>query len=99
MMKNVDTHPARPAYYGEIPAPNRNRIMLKCRLQLVVVSSITIMLILALTGCYRHVIRVDDMSSDRYLDKYKIYEPNLRLEGDKKGTFKKMAPTRIVKPK
>ena len=51
------------------------------------VSSIAVMLILGLSGCYKHVIRVEGMGSDRY----DTYEPNYKLESDEdKSTSRKM---------
>ena len=70
--------------------------MRKYHLPHVLVSSIAVMLTLALSGCYKHVIRVEGMGSDRY----NTYEPHYRLDGDENTlTTRKMVPTKLVKPK
>lgn len=76
--------------------PSRYRIMRKYHLPHVLVSSIAIMLILVMGGCYSHVIRVEGMGSDRY----DTYEPNYKLESDKdKSTSTKMLPSKVARPR
>ena len=54
------------------------------------------MLSLALSGCYKHVIRAEGMGSDRY----NTYEPHYQLDGDENtSTARKMVPTKLAKPK
>ena len=58
--------------------------------------SIAFMLIAMSSGCYRHVVGVEGIGSDRY----NIYEPNYRPEGESgKSTTGKMLPSKTVKPK
>lgn len=70
--------------------------MRKYRLPHVVVLSIAVMLIMALSGCYRRVVGVKGIDSGSY----KIYEPNYQPDGvEGNSTSRKMLPTKIAKPR